>query len=259
VEDLKTLVADGLLRPLSGGPQPEWMAPASEVDPTPSPGYVVSFVSFHERGFGVPASRFMRALLHYYGVELHNFNPNSIAQAAIFAAVCEGFLGIDPHWDLWTHLFSAELFASTTEVKKVRMAVRAGGCTLQLRPGRMQQYIPATLVSSNKGWQRRWFYLWNDDGRLPSFSQRVVTAAGVNWRWGATREKQEMLQPLLEALQRLRDGGLTAAGVVAAIHHRRLLPLAERRLLLSEMKPGSIWRARRCLRPPSPPMTSVGG
>jgi hypothetical protein len=77
----------------------------------------------------------MRALQHYYGVELHNFNPNSIAQAAIFAAVCEGFLGIDPHWDLWTHLFSVELFASTTEAKKVPMAVRAGGCTLQLRPG----------------------------------------------------------------------------------------------------------------------------
>jgi hypothetical protein len=96
VDDLEALVADGLLRPLSGDPQPEWMAPASEADPTPPPGYVVSFVSFHERGFGVPASRFMRALLHYYGVELHNFNPNSIAQAAIFTAVCEGFLGIDP-------------------------------------------------------------------------------------------------------------------------------------------------------------------
>jgi hypothetical protein len=114
------------------------MAPASETDPTPPPGYVVSFIPFHERGFGVPASRFMRALLHYYGVELHNFNPNSIAQAAIFAAVYEGFLGIDPHWDLWTHLFFVELFASTTEAKKVRMAVRAGGCTLQLRPGHAQ-------------------------------------------------------------------------------------------------------------------------
>jgi hypothetical protein len=180
----------------------------------------------------------MRALLHYYGVELHNFNPNSIAQAAVFAVVCEGFLGIDPHLDLWTHLFSAELFASTTEAKKIRMAVRAGGCTLQLRPGRAQLYIPTILVSSNKGWQRRWFYLRNDDGRLLSFSQQVVTAADSNWRWGATREKQEKLQPLLEALQRLRDGGLTAAGVVAAIHRRRVLPLAERRLPLSEMKPG---------------------
>jgi hypothetical protein len=93
VGDLEALVADGLLRPLSGGPQPEWMAP-SEADPTPPPGYVVSFIPFHERGFGVPASHFMRALLHYYGVELHNFNPNSIAQAAIYAAVCEGFWGL---------------------------------------------------------------------------------------------------------------------------------------------------------------------
>jgi hypothetical protein len=83
-----------------------------------------------------------------------------------------------------------------------------------------------------------WFYLWNDDGRLPSFYQQVVTAAGSNWRWGATHEKQEKLQPLLEALQKLRDGGLTVVGVVAAIHRRRVLPLAERRWPLLEMKPG---------------------
>jgi hypothetical protein len=66
----------------------------------------------------------------------------------------------------------------------------------------------------------------------------VVIAAGSNWRWGATRERQEKLQPILQALQRLRDGGLTAAGVVAAIHLQRVLPLAERRLQLSEMRPG---------------------
>jgi hypothetical protein len=181
VEDLQALVAEGLLRSLSGGPQPEWLALGSEADPTPPPGYVVSFTPFHERGFGMPASPFMRALPHYYGVELHNFNPNSIAQVAIFVAICEGFLGIDPHWDLWTHLFSAEFFAASTDVKKVRMAVRAGGCTLQLRSGRAQQYIPTSLMSSNKGWQNRWFYLWNDDGVLPPFSQRVVTATGDNW------------------------------------------------------------------------------
>jgi hypothetical protein len=40
---------------------------------------VVSFVRFHERGFMVPASRFMRALCHHYGVELHNFAPNAIS------------------------------------------------------------------------------------------------------------------------------------------------------------------------------------
>jgi hypothetical protein len=65
----------------------------------------------------------------------------------------------------------------------------------------------------------------------------VVTAAGDNWHW-ATRENQEKLQPILHALQKLQTEGLTAVGVVAAIHHRRVLPLAERRLWLSEMKPG---------------------
>ena len=80
----------------------------------------MSFVSFHERGFGVPASRFMRAILHVYRVELHNLSPNFISQTAIFAAVCEGYLGIDPHWDLWTHFFSAELFASPTAERRVR-------------------------------------------------------------------------------------------------------------------------------------------
>jgi hypothetical protein len=66
----------------------------------------------------------------------------------------------------------------------------------------------------------------------------VVIAAGSNWRWGATRERHEKLQPILQALQKLQDGGLTAAGVVAAIHRRRVLPLAEWRLQLLEMRPG---------------------
>jgi hypothetical protein len=57
---------------------------------------VVSFVCFHERGFGVPASVFMHALLHYYRVELHHLAPNTVAQAAIFVAVCEGYLGVEP-------------------------------------------------------------------------------------------------------------------------------------------------------------------
>jgi hypothetical protein len=194
----------------------------------------------------------MRAILHVYGVELHNLSPNSISQAAIFAAVCEGYLGIDPHCDLWTHLFSMELFASPTGERRVCMAVRAGGCILQLRQAWAPQYIPAILASSNKGWQHRWFYLRNDDRRLPSFSQRVVTAAADNWRYGTPRDRQKNLQPLLKALEELRKGGLTAAGVVAAIHRRRVLPLTERRLPLWEMTPGADVEGLRMSSDPLP-------
>jgi hypothetical protein len=148
-----------------------------------------------------------------------------------------GTWGSPPHWDLWTHLFFAELFASPTGERKVRAAVRAGGCTLLLRQSRASLYIPAILASSNKGWQRRWFYLRNDGELLPPFSQRVVTIAADAWCHRTPHERQKNLEPLLKALEVLRKGGLTAAGVIAAIHRRRVLPLAERRLPLWEMTP----------------------
>ena len=78
VEVLQSLIDDGLLRPITDPDRPEWIAPSGEPELRPREGYVMSFVSFHECGLGLPADRFMRALLHYYGVELHNFNPNSI-------------------------------------------------------------------------------------------------------------------------------------------------------------------------------------
>ena len=64
--------------PNSGAPA--WISPLpEETEPKPPPGYVVSFVRLHERGFGVPVGRFMQALCEYYGAELHNFSPNSIS------------------------------------------------------------------------------------------------------------------------------------------------------------------------------------
>jgi hypothetical protein len=93
---------------------------------------VVSFVAFHERGLEVPPSRFMRALLHYYKVELHHVAPNSISRAAIFTVVCEGYLGMEPHWNLWLHLFKAEHFAKKVGERGVQHAVHAGSYTLQV-------------------------------------------------------------------------------------------------------------------------------
>ena len=65
---LEGLVCHGLLRPLSA--VQEWLLPSDEDEPAPPEGYVVSFAIFHERGFAVPAHRFLRGLLDYYEVEL---------------------------------------------------------------------------------------------------------------------------------------------------------------------------------------------
>jgi hypothetical protein len=141
---LEELVRDGLLRPRASRTQPEWRVPPSDHrEPAPPEGYVVSFMAFHERGLGVPPSRFMRALLHYYKVELYHLAPNSISQAAIFTAVCEGYLGMEPHWNMWLHLFREEHFAKKAGEQGVRRAVHAGSCTLQVQAGRGEQYILA--------------------------------------------------------------------------------------------------------------------
>jgi hypothetical protein len=95
---LKELVRDGLLRLRMSRGQLEWrVPPTSHREPAPLEGYVVSFIAFHERGLRKLLSHFMRALLHYYGVELHHLAPNSISQAAIFAVVCKGYLGMSPN------------------------------------------------------------------------------------------------------------------------------------------------------------------
>jgi hypothetical protein len=91
---LNELVNGGQLANVEGQP-PAWIIqPAADWEPNPLFGYMVSFIRHHERGFAAPASRFMRGLCHHYGVELHNFTPNAISQAATFVGVCEGFLGI---------------------------------------------------------------------------------------------------------------------------------------------------------------------
>jgi hypothetical protein len=136
-----------------------------EQAPNPPRGYVVSFVRFHEHGFMAPASRFMRALCHHYGVELHNFARNAISQAATF--VGEGFLGIPVNWDLWVHLFRAELYTLSTTETRTHRVVRAGGMLLAVRSQRKDDYIPSTMTKNNADWERGWFYLRNTEPGLP--------------------------------------------------------------------------------------------
>ena len=78
------------------------------------PGYVVSFVNFHDRGFALPANRFFCGLLHEYGIRLHHLNPNGIQDIATFIAICEGYLRIPPHFNLWKHFFGVQLVAPTS-------------------------------------------------------------------------------------------------------------------------------------------------
>jgi hypothetical protein len=109
----------------------------------------------------------MRALCYHYNVELHNFALNAISQAATFVGVCKGFLGIPVNWDLWVHLFRAELHTLATPEPRTRRATHAGGMSLAVRTQRKEEYIPSAMTTNNADWERGWFYLRNAEPGLP--------------------------------------------------------------------------------------------
>ena len=233
---MEGLVKKGLLAPLTD--VVEWIVPETEDVPAPPDGYVVSFVHFHERGFGMPPHRFLRGLLHYYGVELQHLNPNGIQHMALFVAVCEGFLGMPANFELWKYFFSVSLITKPGRLRE-RLAVPVGCASIHMRRFRAQEYMEVNLTDSNKGWQSLWFYLKNsEEAPLPAFTGRIIEEpVPPSWFFGPTKQEKPRLDPALDALALLRGNGLSPIDVLGAYHSRRLCPLMERRLRMWEMKP----------------------
>jgi hypothetical protein len=98
-------------------------------------------------------------------------------------------------------------------------------------------YIPCTMTSNNAEWERGWFYLRNDEpGRLPWTGKVVREKADSWWHGVSPSSRQDRLNSALKALKALADAGLTAASVLANLHHRRIVPLMERQLRAFEME-----------------------
>ena len=93
--DLETLVFDGLLL----------LKPLGEDRPYENTGKILVFAPYFERGLGLPCSAFFSGLLSYYRIQLHHLTPNSFVHISIFVLLCEAFLGIEPHFELFRFLF----------------------------------------------------------------------------------------------------------------------------------------------------------
>ena len=73
--------------------------------PNPTRGERVCFVPYLLRGVRFPIHPFLRGLLEYYSLQLHNLTPASVLHIAGFVALCELFLGCEAHFELWRKLF----------------------------------------------------------------------------------------------------------------------------------------------------------
>src|SRR3954463_15555048 len=82
----------------NGGKQAESTA-------NPSKGERVCLIPYLIRGLGFPIHPFLRGLLEFYGLQLHNLTPTSVLHIAGFVALCELSLGVEDHFALWKRLF----------------------------------------------------------------------------------------------------------------------------------------------------------
>ena len=99
---LNELVVDGELldRVMAG-----WHPARGESFPTPRCDELVMFKDYFYRKFGVPIHPFLHGLIEYYTISLCNLGPNSIIHVSVFIHLCEAYLGILPHFDLFRHFF----------------------------------------------------------------------------------------------------------------------------------------------------------
>ena len=137
--DLETLVSHGLLVPRS---IIQWRPALGKDHSYENMGEIIVFTSYLERGLGFPCSSFFSGLLRYYRIQLHHLTPNSFVHSSIFVHLCEAFLGIEPHFELFRFLFYLKPQPDRFVLDVV------GGAGLQLRQRKDRVYIPYNL--SNK-------------------------------------------------------------------------------------------------------------
>jgi hypothetical protein len=164
-------VALNLVRNLLG-----WSAPAFvgriHADATPLGDLAVRefvlFVSYLSCGLALPTSPFFLLLLEELDLQLQHLTPHSILQMAIFAHLCEMFMGVAPCTSLFHHFFVL--------VKSGKAKDHLGAYYFQTRPDSAGAYIPTFGRARWENWRGDWVIVSaeaNDRLALPSDGPRL--------------------------------------------------------------------------------------
>jgi hypothetical protein len=152
---LNDLVETGLLHNQELG---GWSTPEGESYPEPRAGEIVIFEDLFKRGFGVLVHPFLQGLLLYYEIGICYLHPNLIFLVTTFIHLCEAFVGIEPHFDLFLYLFCLRRKGAVGGSKI------AGGVYLNLHDVMKNRYLSCPWNTSLTKWYRRWFYIREEPG-----------------------------------------------------------------------------------------------
>jgi hypothetical protein len=73
----------------------------SELAPTLRDGEIISVIAFHCLWLDLPLHPFVRGLLFFYDLRLHDLTLEGVLHNATFITLCEALLGIAPHFAIW--------------------------------------------------------------------------------------------------------------------------------------------------------------
>nr|ABA93960.1 retrotransposon protein, putative, unclassified [Oryza sativa Japonica Group] len=160
------------------------------------PGRSVFFLPFAMAGLVPPFSSFFMDVLEFYDLQMAHLTPNAVMTLAIFAHLCEMFIGVRPSLRLFWWFFTVQSVSPPSVV---------GGCYFQPRRPVLNRYIPCVLRKKWDDWKSDWFYTpLADEARLRLPSQPPAQAS--SWR----------------------APGLTGAMVYGDYLRRRIAPLQRR-------------------------------
>jgi hypothetical protein len=71
--------------------------------------YVMACAAFYEWGFGAPSHRLLCSLLLFFSLELHHLTTSGILHMVAFVTLCEAYMGVEPHFNLWNYFFRTRL------------------------------------------------------------------------------------------------------------------------------------------------------
>jgi hypothetical protein len=121
--------------------------------PTPGLGKMVVFYDHFPWGFTLPASNFLRQFLDHFCLQPHHIGANTMMTLAMFATLCEAYLGIWPNVELFHRL----IYFKTQTAEMV--PVICGTASFYAR--KTADFLGIKGKESCKKWQRSFFYVKN--------------------------------------------------------------------------------------------------
>ncbi|KAK1666590.1 hypothetical protein QYE76_054749 [Lolium multiflorum] len=200
--------------------------PGEENEPTPEPGERVVFGAHFDRGLGLPASRFFRRFLDFFGLQPHHLPANACVLLSCYVAFMEGYAGLWPDVEFWSRLFYLK-----SQMTEGRLRT-CGAASIYPRAGSLFPKIPT--VDSVKNWQMSFFYVKNanpafDWINLPEYNPAPPTSR-LNWGHNAkSADPDAEVNLLWDFLGECVTGGrLSAEDLLCTYMERRVLPLQGR-------------------------------